>query len=69
MLNWEYDAEVEKRVLSEEAEQRGLKKGLKQGVEKGQQKTLELIEKLVKDGMSLDEALEKVKTTVQGKKH
>jgi len=68
MLNWEYDAEVEKKVLSEEAEQRGLKKGLKQGVKKGQLQGAELLAKLIKTGMPLDEALKKVKSAVQEKK-
>jgi len=68
MLNWEYDADVEKRVIAEQSEQKGLKKGMKRGVKQGQQKTLELIDKLVKDGMSLDEALAKVRSTVKGTK-
>jgi len=65
MLNWEYDAEVEKRVITEQAERRGEKRGEKRGVKQGQQKTLDLIDQLVKSGMSLDEALEKAKSSIQ----
>ena len=46
MLNWEYDADAERRVIREE--------GMQQGVE--------LLAKLLKEGLSLDEALEKVKS-------
>jgi len=49
MLNWEYDAEAEKKVLTEEA----IQEGLQQGAER--------LAKLIKDGMPLDAALEKVK--------
>ena len=47
MLNWEYDADAEKRVLREEAIQQGI----------------DSLAKLLKEGVPLDEALEKVKTT------
>ena len=45
MLNWEYDADAERRVLTEEAMQQGA----------------ELLAKMVKEGTPVDEALEKVK--------
>jgi len=61
MLNWEYDADVEKRVIAEEAREQGLKQGKKQGQLQG----AELIAKLIKSGLSLDEALEKIKSDVQ----
>ncbi|MCL2426145.1 MAG: hypothetical protein FWD05_07385 [Oscillospiraceae bacterium] len=51
--NWEYDADVEKRVIAEEAR------------EQGQLQGAELIAKLIKSGMSLDEALEKIKSDTQ----
>jgi len=50
MLNWEYDADAERRVLTEEAIQQGLQQGA------------ELVVELIKNGMSVDEALEKVKS-------
>ena len=45
MLNWEYNADAERRVLTEEAVQQGAEK----------------LAKLIKEGMSLEEALAKVK--------
>jgi predicted transposase/invertase (TIGR01784 family) len=38
MLNYEYDAEAEKRVLRQEGRREGLQEGLQQGVEQGLQK-------------------------------
>jgi len=46
MLNWEYDADAERRVIREE--------GMQQGVD--------LLAKLIKEGLSVDEALEKAKS-------
>jgi len=63
MLSWEYDADAERRVLDEEAMQRGLQQGIQQGIQQGTQQGAELLVKLVKDGLSLDEALEKVKNS------
>jgi len=57
MLNWEYDADVEKRVLAEEAVEQGLQLGLQQGAEK--------LAELIREGMPLDEALEKVKASAK----
>ena len=86
MLNWEYDPEVERRVLDEEAREEGLKRGLEEGrqqgmqegrqqgmqegrqegrqegMQQGMQQGVELLAGLIKEGMSLDEALIKVKT-------
>jgi len=53
MLNWEYDADAERRVLTEEAMQQGIQQGMQQGAE--------LVANLVKNGISVDEALNKVK--------
>ena len=58
MLNWEYDADAERRVLDEEARQRGMQQGISQGAE--------LLAKLLREGLSLDEALEKVKSLSSG---
>jgi predicted transposase/invertase (TIGR01784 family) len=55
MLNWEYDADAERRVIREEGKQEGKQEGIQQGVE--------LLAKLIKEGLSLDEALERVKST------
>jgi hypothetical protein len=59
MLNWEYDADAERRVLQEEAIQEGLQQGMQQGMQQG----ANLLAKLINEGLSLDEALEKVKST------
>ena len=69
MLNWEYDADAERRVLTEEAEQRGEKRGLKKGLTQGEQRGAELVVKLIKEGMSVDEALEKVTSASSTDKH
>jgi predicted transposase YdaD len=58
MLNWEYDAEAERRVLTEEAQQQGMQQGMQRGMLQG----AELVAKLLKEGFSLEEALEKVKS-------
>jgi len=57
MLNWEYDADVEKRVLAEEAREQGLKQG--------QLQAAELLTKLIKDGVPLNEALEMIRSNAQ----
>ena len=54
MLNWEYDADAERRVLTEEAMQQGIQQGRQQGAD--------LLAKLIKEGAPVDEALEKVKS-------
>ena len=56
MLNWEYDADAEKRVLTEEA--------IEQGMQQGKQEGAELLAKLIGEGMSVDAALESIKNTV-----
>ena len=50
MLNWEYDADAEKRVLTEEAMQQGMQQGA------------DLLAKLIKEGIPLNEALEQIKS-------
>jgi len=55
MLNWEYDADAERRVLRNEA--------LEEGMQKGKIDGAELLAKLIKDGVSVDEALESIKST------
>ena len=49
MLNWEYDADAERRVLRNEA------------LEEGRIDGAELLAKLIKDGVPMDEALESIK--------
>jgi len=48
MLNWEYDAEAEKKVLQQEAKQEGV----------------EVLAELIKSGLSLEDALAKAKALV-----
>jgi len=55
MLNWEYDAEAEKRVLTEEA--------IEQGRQEGRQEGAEQLAKMINEGISLDKAMEKIKAT------
>jgi len=55
MLNWEYDAEAEKRVITEEA--------VEQGRQEGRQEGAELLVKMVNEGTPIDEALEKIKAS------
>ena len=66
MLNWEYNADAEKRVIKKEAEQQGLQRGRQQGLQRGRQQGrqqgAELLAKFVKDGIPLDVALEKIKS-------
>jgi len=52
MLNWEYDADAEKRVIKEEGKQEGKQEGI------------DLLANLLKEGLSLDEALKKAKSTL-----
>ena len=63
MLNWEYDADAERRVLRKEALEEGLQQGRQEGRQEGKQEGAELLAKLIKDGIPLDEALERVKNT------
>jgi flagellar biosynthesis/type III secretory pathway protein FliH len=53
MLNWEYNADTEKRVLTEEA----MQKGMQQGMQQGRQETIELLAELIKEGTPIDEAM------------
>ena len=62
MLNWEYDADAEKRVLTEEAIQIGHQQGLQQGLQQGQQQGAEQLAKMIKEGVPVEEALEKIKS-------
>ena len=50
MLNWEYDADAEKRVLKQE------------GREEGRKEVFEQLAELIRQGVSLDDALEKLKS-------
>jgi type II secretory pathway component PulF len=49
MLNWEYDAETEKRVLAEEA--------IQQGRQQGRQEAIKMLAELIKEGTPIDEAM------------
>ena len=51
MLNWEYDADAERRVLREE------------GRQERQQEVVEELTKMIDEGIPLDEALEKIKSS------
>jgi len=54
MLNWEYDAEAERRVLTEEA--------IEIGVQQGRQDVVEELAEMINEGIPFDVALEKIKT-------
>jgi hypothetical protein len=51
MLNYEYDAEAEKRILRQE--------GIQEGMQKERQKMIELMLKVQQGNISIDEALNK----------
>ena len=53
MLNWEYDADAERRVLTEEARQ--------EGRQERQQEVVEELTKMIDEGIPFYEALEKIK--------
>ena len=56
MLNWEYDADAEKRVLREEAKQ--------EGIQQGKREMAELFAKLISEGMSVEDALNKINSSL-----
>ena len=56
MLNYEYDAEAEKRVLREEA----WREGRAEGKAEGKAEAAALIAELIRKGHGLDEALKMV---------
>jgi len=58
MLNYEYDAEAERRVLREEAYQEGFQKGF--------QEVLDLVTKLVEECLSTEAAIDKAKELLSG---
>ena len=64
MLNWEYDADAEKRVLREEAKQEGIQEGIQQGIQQGKREMTELLAKLISEGMSVEDALNKVNSSI-----
>ena len=53
MLNYEYDAEAERRVLKQEGREEGMK-------------GMDFLVELLREGLSIDEALEKAKKAVSG---
>jgi len=73
MLNYEYDADAERRVIRQESFEEGIEKGIKKGIKKGRQEgikkgrqegqqegrqeVIDLIAKLLKEGLSPDEAI------------
>ncbi|MCL2426173.1 MAG: Rpn family recombination-promoting nuclease/putative transposase [Oscillospiraceae bacterium] len=61
MLNWEYDADVERRVLTES----GIRKGRVEGRAEGRTEAADLIAQLIKQGVPLDEALERIRSDKQ----
>jgi len=78
MLYWEYDADADRKSQVKYGERRGLEKGIKmgkkqglqqglkkgkkQGLQQGKKQALEHLTMLINDGMTVDEALEKVKS-------
>jgi predicted transposase/invertase (TIGR01784 family) len=57
MLNNEYDAEAERRVLRQEGKQEGRQEGKQEGLQEG----VDMLAKLLLEGIPLEEALEKAK--------
>ena len=64
MLNWEYDADAERRVLREEAKQ----EGIQQGKQEDKREMAEQLTKLISEGMSVEDALEKVNSSLSQQK-
>jgi len=62
MLNNEYDAEAERRVLKQEGHQ----EGVQEGRQEGRQEILDMLTKLLQEGMSPEAAIEKTKKTASG---
>jgi len=62
MLNWEYDADAEKKVIAEENRAEGLAEGIAIGKVEGIAEGAEMLASLIEKGMSPDEALEKIKS-------
>ena len=59
MLNYEYNAEAERRVLWQEGMQEGIQKGRQEGIQ-----GIDLIVKLQHEGLSLEEAVVEAKKTL-----
>jgi predicted transposase YdaD len=57
MLNWEYDADAERRVIREEAQL----EGRQEGRQKERQEIIEILTKLVEKGTPINDALEIIK--------
>jgi len=53
MLNYEYDAEIEKKVIRQE----GRREGRQEGRREGRQEGVELLGKLLQEGIPLEEAI------------
>ena len=60
MLNYEYDAEAEKRVLRQESREEGREEGRQEGGNEG----IDLVVKFLKDGLTLDEAQNKARKAI-----
>ena len=56
MLNWEYDADAERRVLTQE----GRREGRREGIAEGRREGVEMLAQLVREGVSLDDALKMI---------
>ena len=61
MLNFEYDAEAERRVLMKEGRQEGLQEGLQEG----RNEIIALLERIKLGDISLEDALSKAKHPTQ----
>ena len=67
MLNYEYDAEAERRVLMQEGIEMGREMGREEGREEGREMGMDALAKLLREGLPLDVALEKARMGLSGK--
>jgi hypothetical protein len=67
MLNYEYDAQAERRILRQEGRQEGIQEGMQEGMQKGMQKErqemIKLMLKVQRGNITIDEALNKARST------
>jgi len=61
MLNYEYDAEAEKRVLLREGQRKGLRRGRQEGRNEGWNEGIDALTQLLKEGQPLDVAIANAK--------
>jgi len=65
MLNYEYDAEAEKKVLKQEGRKEGIQEGIQEGHQNGRQEVIDFLADLSKAGVPFDVALAEAKKSTQ----